>query len=272
MQRLKRSLYIPLIIVSILLKGCSAPPKTSPKPTLTIYVAASLTDAIEAVGKDFESSHDCELVFNFAGSGALAQQIIHASGADVFLSANPYWIQRLAEAQKLKASSQFDFLSNQLVIVTSSKALNALNTSNQLCEIDADYILIGDPAYVPAGQYAEQWLRTIPCTSTKNAWQTLQDKMVPLPDVLSVLNMSLHKNDSIGIVYQTDYISREKDLKKLYPLDSANKRSQQLPQIQYTAAAIHNSPNSTLAQKFLDFLKTTSVKNHFETFGFTLPD
>src|SRR4051812_16293760 len=56
---------------------------------LTVFAAASLTDAFGQIGTDFEGAHPgAEITFNFAGSQQLAQQLGQGAPADVFASAN----------------------------------------------------------------------------------------------------------------------------------------------------------------------------------------
>ena len=58
--------------------------------TVTVFAAASLTGTFTQLGKDFEAAHPgVKVVFNFAGSSALAQQINQGAPADVFASAAP---------------------------------------------------------------------------------------------------------------------------------------------------------------------------------------
>ena len=72
------------------LAACSAPPPAdgSAPPgvtgTITVFAAASLTDAFEEIAEDFETANPgARLVFNFAGSSALATQITEGAPAEV---------------------------------------------------------------------------------------------------------------------------------------------------------------------------------------------
>jgi molybdate transport system substrate-binding protein len=57
--------------------------------TLTVFAAASLTDAFNDIGKQFETYNPgVKVVFNYAGSQQLTQQLAQGAAADVFASAN----------------------------------------------------------------------------------------------------------------------------------------------------------------------------------------
>src|SRR5262245_48454947 len=66
----------------------TAEPTAEPS-TLTVFAAASLTDAFTEIGKNFEAANPgVTVVFNFAGSNQLAEQIGQGAPVDVFASAN----------------------------------------------------------------------------------------------------------------------------------------------------------------------------------------
>jgi molybdate transport system substrate-binding protein len=71
---------------------------TPPEPaTLTVYAAASLSEAFTELGRKLEAEHPGLTVrFSFAGSQQLAAQIEQGAPADAFASADPRWMDFLA--------------------------------------------------------------------------------------------------------------------------------------------------------------------------------
>ena len=66
---------------------------------ITVFAAASLTDAFDEVGAAFEAANPGTTVeFNFAASSALREQIIAGAPADVFASANTSNMDQVVEA------------------------------------------------------------------------------------------------------------------------------------------------------------------------------
>lgn len=89
---------------------------TAEETTLTVYAAASLSEAFETLGESFEASHDgVEVAFNFAGSSDLVAQILQGAPADVLATADTANMDKLI-AQGALASDPTNFASNTLQI------------------------------------------------------------------------------------------------------------------------------------------------------------
>ena len=113
---MKRTMPV-LILIAILLVGCANSNESKPR-ALTVFAAASLTDAFTEIGKNFESQNpNVTVTFNFAGSQALRTQIEEGAPADVFASASAKEMDALiAGSFAAKESSQI-FLSNKLAVI-----------------------------------------------------------------------------------------------------------------------------------------------------------
>src|SRR5665213_198182 len=85
--------------------------------TVTVFAAASLTDALGAIGKVYESKTGQHIVFSFAASSVLARQIENSSGVDVFLSADTDWMDYLDKKNLFAADTRHDLLGNHLVLI-----------------------------------------------------------------------------------------------------------------------------------------------------------
>ena len=62
---------------------------------LTVFAAASLTNAISEIAKIYTETTNIPVQLSFASSSTLARQIEAGAPADVFLSANPQWMDYL---------------------------------------------------------------------------------------------------------------------------------------------------------------------------------
>ena len=117
-DRIRKDFFC-LLAVALLLSACQAasnPPSTdisgsaaSPIAssvgeeaiTLQVFAAASLAEPFNEMGRIFESAHPgVEVMFNFAGSQALAQQLIQGAPADVFASANIDQMQNIVDGDR----------------------------------------------------------------------------------------------------------------------------------------------------------------------------
>ena len=95
----------PAVALVVVLAGCasedsggesSGGPGDGLGGSLTVFAAASLTEVFTTLGAQFEDAHpDVDVVFSFAGSSALAEQIRQGAPADVFASASPHNMEQV---------------------------------------------------------------------------------------------------------------------------------------------------------------------------------
>ncbi len=246
----------------VILFGCQTN-QTAEKPALLVFVAASLQDLVKDLGRRFGQHQDVELVYNFAGSNTLAQQIEAAPVADVFLSADVHWIDVLERAGRLVAGSRRNLVSNRLVVISRPDASFRLTDPRQLAGADFSFLALANPDAVPAGRYAKAFLQSVR-VGTHNLWDLVKDKLVPTPDVRAALALVESDPTIIGIVYRTDAIRS--------PQVVARYEAPTLPQqpIVYCGAALTGRSNPALAQRFLDFLTSPEAQALFLSYGFII--
>ena len=98
-----------------LLAAVSSPAHAEQK--VTVYAAASLTNAIGDIAAQYEKAKGVKVVSSFAASSALAKQIENGAPADVFISADSKWMNYLQDKNKLDKASRHDLLGNHLVLI-----------------------------------------------------------------------------------------------------------------------------------------------------------
>src|SRR4029077_16616390 len=111
--RLSISAFL-VLSIGLLLGGGFVPKVVSAASTgsLTIFAAASLTDAYTVLGKVMEQRNlGLHVIFNFAGSQQLATQIEQGAKADVFASADQRWMDYVRE-RGLVAGTPREFVRN----------------------------------------------------------------------------------------------------------------------------------------------------------------
>ncbi|MEU3018173.1 molybdate ABC transporter substrate-binding protein [Nocardiopsis sp. NPDC007018] len=173
---------------------------------LTVFAAASLTDAFTEIAEDFEARHPgVEVTFNFAGSSELAQQINSGAPADVFAAANTATMDQVVEGEGLDTDWADEHGHDGLVFVTNTLRI-AVPPDNPAGIVDlAD--LAGDG--VQAAFCAEE----VPCGAATDAVLDAAGlEITPVTyeeDVRAVLTKVELGEVDAGLVYATDVLSAE---------------------------------------------------------------
>lgn len=135
-------------------QAVAAPPFPDDPGTLTVFAAASLTDAFGVIEQDLEAAHPgLDVVYNFAGSQALATQLAHGAAADVFASANTVQMDA-ALASGAIAGDPVIFARNELAIVVPAANPAGIDAPADLAQDGIKLVLAGPE--VPAGRYARE--------------------------------------------------------------------------------------------------------------------
>jgi molybdate transport system substrate-binding protein len=257
-----------LLLATLALTICPGqePPKVRPIE-LTVYAAASLRDALQAIAADYEKANSVKLVFNFGSSGDLARQILAAKKADVFFSADEREMDRVAFDELIDGSSRKIVLSNQLVVVESidpdhpdASIFGKSFELEALAGPQVKRLSLADTATVPAGRYAKAWLEK------KGVWDRVKDRVLPGVDVRAALAAVESGGAEAGIVYRTDAaISKKVRVVHAVPFAEA-------PAIRYVLAVMKDRPNARAAQGFAQHLAGADGLAVFLRFGFVKPE
>src|SRR4029077_396470 len=134
------------------------------KVPITVFAAASLTNALQELGDGFTKETSITVRFSFAASSALARQIENGAPADVFLSADVEWMDYLQARNLIQRDTRHDVLGNRLVLIApaDSKVDVKIAPGFPLAKVlGAGRLATGDPDSVPVGRYAREALTTL---------------------------------------------------------------------------------------------------------------
>lgn len=79
-----------LVVGTVLAVGVSQVAIAQEK--VTVFAAASLTNALQDIAAQYEKGKDVKVVSSFASSSTLARQIDQGAPADLFISADQQWM------------------------------------------------------------------------------------------------------------------------------------------------------------------------------------
>ena len=233
-------------------------PAVAAGPPVTVFAAASLQDALTAVGKAYTNRTGQPVRFSFGGSSAIAHQIEQGAPADVFISADTEWMAFLEGKNLVVKASRRDLISNQLVLIApaGSNAQIKLTRGAPLAALlGGGRLAIADPAAVPAGRYGKAALTWL------GIWDSVSGKLAPADNVRSALAFVARGEAPLGIVYATDAkVEPKVRVVAVFPEASH-------PKIIYPAALVASS-HTPGAAAFLGFLQGPEAGAIFRRYGF----
>ncbi len=207
------ALWRTLVVAALALAtqvGCAS---QAPTP-LRVSAAISLTESLTAAVRQWEKETGETATLNFAASNVLSRQIEEGAPTDLFISADTLQMERLVVRQLVVADSVVSLLTNQLVVVTPVDRPLPAPAPGGLADPRVGRVALGDPAAVPAGIYARQWLERI------DLWPHVAPKVVPTASVRAAMAAVEAGNADVAVIYRTDAIGRARvRVEYVVPLD-----------------------------------------------------
>jgi molybdate transport system substrate-binding protein len=240
-----------------LLAAALTPAHAQPKD-VTVFAAASLTNALQDLGKAYTDRTGVKVTFSFASSSAVAKQIESGAPADLFVSADTEWMDYLQQRGLIQVPTRKDILSNRLVLIAPAGSTVKLKIAPGFPLVQAlgkdGRLSTGDPDFVPAGRYARSAL------SNLGVWNDVADRLLRAENVRSAMAFVARGEAPLGIVYLSDVgVDKKVRIVGTFPASS------HLP-IVYPAALVKGAKAG--AQDFYAFLQTPESRTVFEKYGF----
>ncbi|HSH71966.1 MAG TPA: molybdate ABC transporter substrate-binding protein [Methylophilaceae bacterium] len=225
---------------------------------VTVFAAASLTNALGEISAQYEKANPVKVVHSFASSSTLAKQIEAGAPADIFISADAKWMNYLQDKKLIDTPSRKDLLGNKLVlIVPKGKSFNVqFDKSFDFAKAFDGRLCTGDVDSVPAGIYAKQSLTYL------NWWDGIKTRIVGAQDVRGALAFVERGECGVGIVYETDAkVSSKVDIIGIFP------EASHLPII-YPIAFVANAKN--INKEYFNYLQGPEGLAIFTKYGFSI--
>jgi len=238
----------------------AAVPAAHADDKLTVFAAASLKDALDAVNKACEKKVGESATISYAASSALAKQIEGGAPADIFVSADLDWMKYLSDKKLTKPDTEVKLLGNQIVLVApkDSKVIAKVEKGFDLAKLLGDgKLAMGDFKAVPAGKYGKAALESL------GVWSSVEGKVAQAENVRAALKLVSTGEAPLGIVYATD-AKADKTVKVVgtFPEDSH-------PPIIYPIAQTADSKDKD-APAFLKCVESPAAAKIFKEQGFTV--
>jgi molybdate transport system substrate-binding protein len=227
---------------------------------VVVFAAASLKNALDEIAGSWNAESGKAAVISYAASSALAKQIEEGAPADMFISADPAWMDDVAGKNLVRAETRSNLLGNRIVLVApadSDVALEIAPGMDLAGALDGGKLAMADPAAVPAGKYGQAALESL------GVWESVSGSVAAAENVRVALALVSLGEVPLGIVYQTD-AAPDPDVKIVgtFPEESH-------PPIIYPVALVASSENPDAAA-LLEYLRSDTARAAFEKQGFAV--
>lgn len=262
------------LVISLLAAACTSaatPAPTTSTPTaapaaeqkLTVFTAASLTDAFNEIGDKFKQQNPgATFEFNYAGSQQLRTQLEQGAAADLFASANTKEMNAAIQSGLVLSGTQKTFVRNRLALIVPKDNPGAITDLKGLAKPGLKIVLAAPG--VPVGGYTLIALDKMNADFGATFSQTVLANVVSQEDNVKqvVAKVQLGEADA-GIVYTSDITPQVAD--ELIRLDIPDKYNVLAT---YPIAVLKGARQADLAAKFMDYVLSSDGQAILTKWGF----
>ena len=228
--------------------------------TVTVFAAASLTNAMAEIETGFAAATGHDVTVSLAGSSALARQIQQGAPADVFISANPGWMDALEADGLIAQGTRRDLLGNALVLIAHDAQHPVVGIGPDMdlaAMLGDDRLAMALVEAVPAGIYGKAALESL------GQWEAVAPRVAQSNNVRGALALVALGEAPYGIVYATDAAAEDAvSVIGTFPGGTH-------PPILYSVAGIAGR-EGVARSALLDYLQGAEARAAFERQGFAV--
>lgn len=235
---------------------------TDLKGEVNTFIAASLSNAMEEIQKDFNETYpDVEILYNADSSGTLQTQIEEGARCDIFFSAADKQMNALVDENLAKKDTVEDILENKVVLIKPKDGETKVTGFENITDA-ANIALAGDS--VPVGQYAREIFDNLGITDEVNKMEINEGK-----NVSEVLAAVSEGSNEIGIVYATDAASVADKVDVIAEAPADALKTPVLYPVGLIKDKEASEDDTAAAEAFLEYIKSDDAMKVFEKYGFT---
>jgi len=226
-----------------------------------VFAAATLKPALDAIMSAYRVRGGGEVTVAYGPTPALAKQIENGAPADIFLSADPIWMDYLAERRLVRRHTRADLVGNSLALAGHGSRLGVapgvIDRDFPLAQlVGAGPLCMCNPADHPAGRYGKASLEQLAL------WGAVSGK-IAIVDNPQVAIVTVARGDApAAIVFATDVEGvAGARIVGIFPETSH-------PPIVYPIALTMGAPHADAADRLLAYLRSAEVRSQFDRHGY----
>ncbi|MGX7896569.1 molybdate ABC transporter substrate-binding protein [Tsuneonella sp. HG222] len=188
------------ILAALAVFALAACGKDAPSKGPLVLAPSSMQEALTQAALEWSREGHPHPVLSFAGTSALARQVLGGAPADLFISADEEWMDRLAEKALIDPASRADIAGNRLVVIAPAGDATALALLPDAvtARLGNGPLALADPDSVPAGRYARAALGRL------ELWPAVENRISASENVRAALALVERREAPLGIVYASD--------------------------------------------------------------------
>jgi molybdate transport system substrate-binding protein len=231
-----------------------------------VFAAATLKPALDAIVASFRARQGGDVTIAYGPSPTLAKQIENGAPADLFISADPLWMDYLAERRLIRRHTRADLVRNVLVLAgpaspPAPEPAVAIDRAFPLAQVvGAGPLCMCNPADHPAGRYGKASLEAL------GLWPAVAGRIAIVDNPQVAVTMVSRGDAPAAVVFATDV----KGVGNARVLGSFPDASH--PPIVYPAALAMPAPHADAAEALLAFLRSSEARALFDNYGYRRPE
>jgi molybdate transport system substrate-binding protein len=228
---------------------------------LRIAAAASVKEALDEARAAFNQATGSKVVATYAASSALARQVEAGAPVDVFVSADPDWMDYLNHRALIDPATRRNLVGNTLVLVGPKNGAAQLKIAPAFPLADAlggGRLAIANPNAVPAGKYAKSALEKL------GVWAQVEHRTARAENVRVALAYVARGETPLGVVYRTDALA-EPGVRIVDTVPAGTHAP-----IVYPIAALRASHAPAAARAFIAFVTGEAAAPIWKRHGFSV--
>jgi molybdate transport system substrate-binding protein len=241
-------------LLPLLLAACGRPAVETGGDPLLVLAASDLQYALPEIATHYQREKGREVRFVLGSTGNLASQIEQGAPADLFLSANERFVDRLEERGLTVAETRRTYAVGRLAIVW-APGVPPLETVSELGEGDYSAVAIANPEHAPYGLAARQTLEAM------GVWEALEGRLVLAENIAQAHHFVRSGNADVGLVALGVVIGVPGTEHLVVPDDL------HLP-LRQTGVVLAASVDRDAAGDFLDYLVGSAGQRVLRRYGF----